>query len=191
MRETFGSLNAPQDWLSLRLSGSTSDFEEVLNVAIDSGLPLDVSHGKLVWGSRLAGCDNLLVGFGAADFHRAHSASDACILVSAQLVEWLSCLNGRTLDVFFLPGTPAVTREQWSGAIEAVETARDDGLIRFSGIDRAIEGLPGEWAPDLITEPRLDHVRFVTDTIDSRQYRLHPVATVLDVRALTLSGAKP
>lgn len=189
MRQSFGEVEAPQDWLSLRLPEQESELDVLVITAIESGLPLDVTSGKLVWGSRLENSKNLLVGFGTGDFHRANSADDACILVSAQIVEWLSCLNGKTLDVLFLPDHPSANQDCWAGAMEALEIAREDGLIRFYGLEQPSGQTICHGHPDLIAEPEESGERQIIDPADSREYRLRPVSNSSDVTPFTTGVA--
>jgi len=138
----FGRANfeMPRDWLSLRLPHDPSEIAEFATAGVASGLPLEISHGKSAWGPFVEHAPNAIVAFGSSDFSMAGSRVHACDLVSAQIVEILSCLHGKSLTVFFLPLIRVLESHQWDGAIEALESAREDGLILSTGLscDRVV-----------------------------------------------------
>ena len=102
--------------------------------AVKSRLPLDVTRGKSVWRSAIGDCQSQLIGFGTDAFAMARSRQDACDIVSAEIVEFLSSMNGVSLAFFFVPVRRAYETFQWDGVIEALSLAKEDSLIRHIGL---------------------------------------------------------
>jgi len=142
MNELFGRTNRafPDPWLSLRLPDDPAETQALTNEAAKSGLPLDVTHAASVWGAHLPAETGPLIAFLGSDYALARTRDDACDLLSAQIVQVLSCLLGRRFTFLFLPVNGPVQEFQFDGALQALETARQDGLTEFTGI--SCEGNP-------------------------------------------------
>lgn len=72
---------------------------------------------------------------GGLDIESAGSETHAFDLLSAHLIETLSCLTVRTLDFYFLKLRRGLEEHQISGAIQALTAAKQDGLLRHTGFE--------------------------------------------------------
>ena len=141
------NLRVEQTWYSLQIPSDNRDTEKLAERTFQSGHPVDLTAGKSVWGPHIKDSSSLLVFFGDDGFTKCRNRSDACDVVSSQIVEVLSSLLGKTIGLFFLPVARVVDAHCWEGAIEAVETARNDGLVSFSGLSCLGPGMAAllEW----------------------------------------------
>lgn len=138
MESVFGRTNRslPPTWLKLEAGGlDRDDALEMARHAVSKGAPLDVTSSPSLWGVALRGHEPVLSVRGGLDIENAGSEAHAFDLLSAHLVETLSCLTVRTLDFYFLKLRRGLEEHQISGAIQALTAAKQDGLIRHSGFE--------------------------------------------------------
>jgi aryl-alcohol dehydrogenase-like predicted oxidoreductase len=70
----------------------------------------------------------------SSDFERGTDDRHSADLVQAHLFEVLTCVGRDCLDVYFLRVRRAAEEYQIAGALMALETARQEGHVRFLGI---------------------------------------------------------
>lgn len=81
------------------------------------------------------------------DYARATDETHATYLIQAHLIETLSAVGREHFDFYFLRVRDAVEEFQISGALQAMELARQEGHIRFLGIvcDGPALATLGQW----------------------------------------------
>ena len=153
----------PPVWLSLSMphSGGSEAIDALVASARGANVPLDVSGNPALWGGRLRGDDSLfLTAISTNGYERANDDRHAMDLIQAHLIETLSAIGREWIDVYFLRIRRAVDEAQLSGALEAMELARQEGHIRHLGIvcDGSSLATLGMWqfhdAFDLLLVPR-------------------------------------
>ena len=109
----------------------------------------------------MRGDDSLfLTQMSTSGYERANDDRHAGDLIQAHLIETLSSIGREWIDVYFLRVRRAVDEAQLSGALEAMELARQEGHIRYLGIvcDGSSLATLGMWqfhdAFDLLLVPR-------------------------------------
>lgn len=132
-----------RSWLRLHLPHERSRIEEFCLAAVKKNLPLDVSFGSAIWGQCLGDSQNPLIAFCREDFLQSQSANDACDKVSAQIIQLLSSLHGRTITALFVPSGHEVPIDIWDGVIQALSFAKEDGLVRSTGLHVSKEAQTG------------------------------------------------
>jgi hypothetical protein len=156
----------PPVWLSLSLphDGGEAPIDALVGAARAANVPLDISGNPALWGGRLRGDnDAFLTQMSTAGYERANDDSHAGDLIQAHLIETLSSIGREWIDVYFLRVRRAVDEAQLSGALEAMEMARQEGHIRHLGIvcDGSSLATLGMWqfhdAFDLLLVPRNHH----------------------------------
>lgn len=114
------------------------DPQAVARAVFDSGLPLDLSSQPALWGGALRnepGYESrFVVGRSSTDFEKATDESHTVHLVHAHLIEVLSSLGRPMLDIYFVRIRRGLEEFQINGVIQALEMAREDGLLRFAGL---------------------------------------------------------
>jgi aryl-alcohol dehydrogenase-like predicted oxidoreductase len=68
------------------------------------------------------------------DLEHATDSRHAADLVQAHLIQTLSSLGRPTIDFYFLRSRIAFPEAQISGALEALESARQEGHVRYFGL---------------------------------------------------------
>lgn len=139
LKSSRAPANLHSDWLRLHLPVNKVEISEFFQASVKTGMPLDLSFGTSVWGALLGEAANPLIAHCRPDFLNAKSSNDACDMVSAQIIQILSSLHGRTLAALFLPATKCVPIDIWDGVIQALEFAREDGLILSTGLATGLE----------------------------------------------------
>lgn len=133
----FGRTNIEVADMWLRPVAS-EDPQSLARAVFESGLPLDLSSQPALWGGILRnepGFESrFVVGRSSTDFEKATDESHAVHLVHAHLIEVLSSLGRPMLDVYFVRIRRGLEEFQINGVIQALEMAREDGLIRFAGL---------------------------------------------------------
>lgn len=125
----------PPVWLSLSDPSDPGDAEPLVQAAIESGLPIDVTASPARWGGLLRNHEEPFVTcIGNADYASAVDATHATDLVQANLIEILSCLGRPRLDIYWLRVLRAVEEFQIAGALEALESARQEGHVGYLGL---------------------------------------------------------
>ena len=156
----------PPVWLSLSVphEGGEAAIDALADAARAAGVPIDISGNPALWGGRLRGDDSLfLTAISTAGYERATDDRHATDLMQAHLLETLSAIGREWIDVYFLRIRRAVDEAQLSGALEAMELARQEGHIRHLGIvcDGPSLAALGMWqfhdAFDLLLMPRNHH----------------------------------
>lgn len=134
----FGRTNLPfpSVWLSLRVPSERADggIAGLVEAALASGAPLDVSSAPGLWGGAMRATEAVLMRLGAKDLARATGEEHAANLVRAHLIETLCAIGREHLDFYFLRFGDAPTEDQISGALSALEEARQEGHVRFLGL---------------------------------------------------------
>ncbi len=153
----------PPVWLSLSVphEGGEAAIDGLVSSARGAGVPLDLSGNPALWGGKVRGDDSLfLTQMSTAGYERASDDRHAGDLIQAHLIETLSAIGREWVDVYFLRVRRAVDEAQLSGALEAMELARQEGHIRYLGIvcDGSSLATLGMWqfhdAFDLLLVPR-------------------------------------
>lgn len=177
----------PPVWLSLSLPHESGEapIDALVGAARDANVPLDLGGNPALWGGRLRGDDQaFLMQMSTSGYERATDDRHAEDLIQAHLIETLSAIGREWIDVYFLRVRRAVDEAQLSGALEAMEMARQEGHIRHLGIvcDGSSLATLGMWqfhdAFDLLLVPRNHH--------DDEAYRtLAPLAKERRVGVVT------
>lgn len=102
--------------------------------ARNSGAPVDVSSSLAVWGHHLRGADLPFIGIVGREVSQAADAGSAATLLQASLLGLLSAIGKDCLTFCFLPVSKALEEHQMAGALEAMDQARQEGLIQFMGL---------------------------------------------------------
>lgn len=139
MKAVFGRTNTEYPLVWPALQAPAGAFGESWSVELAAALeelpgPVDVTAAPALWRARLRGAPPRLIARGAAEVAQAESAGHAADLVAGSLMSVLSCLAGWRLELFFLRMRQPLTDAQVEGALEALEAAREDGLIRHAGL---------------------------------------------------------
>lgn len=156
----------PPVWLSLSLphGGGEAAIDALVSAGKAAGVPLDISGNPALWGGRMRGDDSLfLTQISNVGYERAADDRHATDLIQAHLIETLSAIGREWIDVYFLRVRRAVDESQLSGALEAMELARQEGHVRYLGLccDGPSLAALGMWqfhdAFDLLLVPRNHH----------------------------------
>lgn len=99
-----------------------------------SGTVVDPSSSLSFWGSHLRGREACIALFVGREVEGAGSSSSASNMLQASLISQLSCLGRDNVDFAFLPVRRALEEHQINGALEALEFARQDGLVSNFGL---------------------------------------------------------
>ena len=129
----FGRTNqmVPPVWFRPELG---DDPQVLMAAVVSTGAVIDISSAPLIWGNFIRGGNHVLFARGSLDFERAISHESAIDLVCAHLIQTLSTIGRESLDFFALPFRRAVEDHQLEGALEAIELAKGDGLIKHGGL---------------------------------------------------------
>jgi hypothetical protein len=127
----------PSVWLRLITTPSASQdtWETLAEAAKAAQTPLDISASPAFWGGLLRGDNGSeLMQVSSTDYERATSSAHASDLVQAHLLETLSAVGRDGIDFYFLRSRGRVEENRLSGALEALEMARQEGHIKFLGL---------------------------------------------------------
>ena len=142
----FGRTNerVPRLWFGLMPGG---DPEELVSAVCEEPCVVEVSGHTGMYGHLLWGKDVQIATIGGADIVRATDATHAGTLVGMHLVETLSALGRPGIDYYFLKVQAGVTEEQINGALNALDEAKSEGVIRFIGlyVEGAAQSVMGLW----------------------------------------------
>jgi hypothetical protein len=116
------------------MPANEQEAQRLVEAAIRSGAPLYVSKQPGFWGSKLRGATCPLLVTSAFDIERAVDEKHALDLTQAHLIESMCCLGRETLDFYFLRVRAPLQEFQVSGALEALEDARQEGHVRHLGL---------------------------------------------------------
>ena len=161
----------PSIWLSLSLPHDGGDLDALVRAALDSNAPIDITSLPALWGGKMRGTSAPIMMIGGSDFERATDETHACDLVQAHLIETLSSLGREHIDFYFLRVRMSVEEYQISGALQALELAKQEGHIGFIGIccDGPSLATMGTWqfhdAFELLLVPRNHYDSEAYDTL--------------------------
>jgi hypothetical protein len=132
----FGRTNQvfPATWLSLNVPDSPQEIDPLVQSALDSGLPIDISVSPALWGGKMRGSQGVISCFSTTAFEVATESAHATDLIQAHLIEVLSCLGREYLDFYFLTVRSMVEEYQLAGALEALEMLKQEGHVRYLGL---------------------------------------------------------
>ncbi len=133
---TFGRTNRvfPPIWLRLGLPRTSEELEPLLEAAGEASLPIDITSQPGLWGGRLRGPDRFFTYVGSSHFEHSTDQTHAANLVQADLIQTLSAIGNETIDIYFLRVRRAIEEFQINGVLEALESAKQEGHIRFLGL---------------------------------------------------------
>lgn len=99
---------------------------------------IDFSAAPAFWGSFVRGSeDAILMARGGLDIANAPDEKGAFDLIQAHLIESLSAIGRERLDFYFLQVRTPLEEFQISGALEALEGARQEGHVQYLGLASA------------------------------------------------------
>lgn len=133
----------PSKWLRLISPSNTAgpdSASDLVQAALEARTVLDISSNPALWGGHMRATDAPLMALGATDLERAQDEQQAHDLVQAHLIEILCAIGREHLDFYFLRLRQPLHEFQISGALIALESCRQEGNVRFSGI--AGESIP-------------------------------------------------
>ena len=135
----FGRTNEvfPSKWLRLIAPENAThpgSAEALVQAALEAKTVIDISTSPALWGGFMRGTGAPLMILGTADLSRTVSEEHAKDIVQAHLIEALSAIGRDQIDFYFLRVAGALKEFQISGALVAMEGARQDGNVRFNGL---------------------------------------------------------
>jgi aryl-alcohol dehydrogenase-like predicted oxidoreductase len=188
----------PSVWLRLApaLEGDgESQARELAGAALELGVPLDVSGQTALWGGLMRATDATLIVRGGRELEHATDASHAVHLIQAHLIQALSSIGREQIDFYVLRVGRALEEYQIEGVLEAIESARQEGHVRFLGL--MPEGSPyaalGLWQ----FRDAFDAVFLPSNPVERESYELlAPLARerrvgIVTTRALNWGGGLP
>ncbi|MBV6456948.1 MAG: hypothetical protein HONBIEJF_00053 [Fimbriimonadaceae bacterium] len=139
MESVFGRTNQvfPQDWIALAAPSDPAQIEPLVAAAVAFDSPIDITSQPGLWGRYLGTSSPPLMAIGGGDIARATSPNQASDFIQANLIELLSSIGRHCIEFFFLRVIRNLEDFQIVGALEALESARHDGHIRYFGLDAA------------------------------------------------------
>ena len=142
MPATLGRTNKvfPQTWLRLTLDESNHHSNGVLADALAKETVLDISVSPALWGNLLRGKEVKLMTRGGIEIAQAPDEKTASDLLEAHMIQTLSALGREAIDFYFLTVRSALEEFQISGALRALESARQEGHVGHIGLSS--EGPP-------------------------------------------------
>ncbi len=129
----------PREWVRL-VAVDGRPLSDVVASALEAKTVLDISANPALWGGQMRGTDALLMTRGGLEIERAPDEKTACDLIQAHLIQTLSAIGREYIDFYFLQVRRRLEEYQITGALQALESAKQEGHIRFLGL--AAEG-PG------------------------------------------------
>ncbi len=134
----LGRTNAtfPPVWLSPQepVDAKPGWVQELMEACLASRTVIDVSRRTALFGGSLRGEKGTLMVCGGRDCGGAVDSNAASHMIHAHLVSTLSSIGRDQIDFYFLDYRSAWEEHQINGALEAMETAKQDGLIGFLGL---------------------------------------------------------
>ncbi|MHB8636634.1 MAG: aldo-keto reductase family protein [Fimbriimonadaceae bacterium] len=132
----FGRTNqvAPAIWYSLAVPSSPPELPRLVAAALATGSVVDVSAHPALFGGFMRGSDALLMGAGGAEIGVTADEDGAANVVHAHLIETLSALGRDWIDFYFLRIRSPLEEFQLSGALKALEWAKDEQHVKFMGV---------------------------------------------------------
>ncbi|RYG41666.1 hypothetical protein EON79_20360 [bacterium] len=124
----------PPVWLALGVPSAPEETEPMLALAREAGVPLDITAQPGLWGGRMRGSEDFFSVIGPSHHERATEHSHAIDLTQAHLIETLSAIGREWIDIYWLRIRRPLEEFQIDGALEALESARQDGHVRYLGL---------------------------------------------------------
>lgn len=136
MADLLGRTNRafPPVWLSLSIPDRPDAHDDLVAAALATGHPIDITSQPALWGGRMRGTEATLSCVSSSHYENATDEPHAADLLQAHLIETLSCVGREYFDFYFLRVRHRVEEYQLSGALQAMEMARQEGHIRYLGI---------------------------------------------------------
>lgn len=136
MIQPFGRTNKvfPTIWPKLLQPADLSEAEKMAELAVKWQAPVEVSSSQVMWGHYLRGADVPFIGLIGREVSKTSDAPAASRVLQASLLALLSALGRDCLEFCFLPVKTALEEHQITGALDAMEEAREEGLIKFFGL---------------------------------------------------------
>ncbi|MBX3095467.1 MAG: hypothetical protein KF812_01260 [Fimbriimonadaceae bacterium] len=136
MPEMLGRTNKefPEVWLSLIWNGKEPG-ESLVDRALESGSPIEVSASPALWGGHGAGKATIVLATGGLELANNTEPSRAPDLIGARLIEVLSGLGRPCLDIFVFQYRTALEESVLDGVFTALESARSEGLVQFVALE--------------------------------------------------------
>jgi len=123
----------PPIWLSL-LVPEQGQTQALVEAALDARTVIDISSQPALWGGFLRGTAAELMAVASTNLVNATSHDHAADMVQGDLIQLLSCIGREYIDLYFLPIQRRLEEHQISGALEALEMNKQEGLIRHLGL---------------------------------------------------------
>ncbi len=135
-QQTLGRTNRdfPPIWLRLCVPRTSSSIEELVDAALEAETVLDVSTQPALWGGRLRHSDSMLMASGGLEIEDAHNDTLAANLVQACILQTLSAVGHESIEFYFLRVRRALEEYQIAGALEALESSKQEGCIKHLGL---------------------------------------------------------
>lgn len=115
------------------------DPASLANAIHGSGVEaVDISTQPALWGGLLRAYRGWFLSCSSYDLERATTDRHAADLIEAHLIETLSAAGRPCIDFYCLRIRYRLQEFQLAGALEALESAREEGMVRFVGL--AAEG---------------------------------------------------
>ncbi|RYG28682.1 hypothetical protein EON81_28085, partial [bacterium] len=121
-------------WLALGVPSAPEETDPMLALAREEGVPLDITAQPGLWGGRMRGGEDFLTVVGPSHHERATEHAHAIDLTQAHLIETLSAIGREWIDIYWLRVRRPLEEFQIDGALEALESARQDGHVRYLGL---------------------------------------------------------
>lgn len=128
-------------WARGNLSGAGSAeerAERLMHALLESPIEtLDITPAPALWGRFLREVENTLQVVVASPVNLLLQASDARVaanLIQSHLIETLCAIGREHIDYYFLSLHESPTEAQLSGALEALEIARQEGQVGATGV---------------------------------------------------------
>jgi hypothetical protein len=124
----------PRLWLRLKTPENVVEVESLVAAATQAGTVVDVSGSPAFWGARLGPAGIPMIVCIGQGLERIRSHDDALDWISAEIFQVLSAIGRPCIEFLFLTVRRAFETHQIHGALEALETARQDGICQFLGL---------------------------------------------------------
>jgi len=139
----FGRTNRafPPAWLSLAAPSSPPELPRLVSAALAARTVVDISAHPGLFGGFMRGSDGLLMGAGGNEIGDAPDEDTAANLIHAHLIQTLSAIGREWLDFYFLRVRRPLEEFQVTGALKALEWARDESHVKYVGLSAETDPL--------------------------------------------------
>jgi len=137
----------PSVWLKLLLPREPDKTDSLVSAAVEAKTVIDVTSQPALFGGFMRGSDATLAVSGGLSLERAVDEKMAMDFLQAELIQSLSAVGRMHFDFFFLQIRKPLEEFQIAGAMQSLELARQEGHIKFLGLDVVGPPLPslGIW----------------------------------------------